>query len=644
MIPEVTPMRRGRPTASPAPGQASQHQRPSSKPTGGDPFAALDSKSPRTGDPDEFSSRFPSLDQFSLLHDQGAKFDFDSTSSPVKQKNEGQDQATHRLADEVFAASRSPPTGGAGSRPQSAAPTPATARVAAQHIETLSKSSSGSPRQEVSRAQSIISSNPDLQAISTHTTAKYVSIGTSTSDLPLEQPIKTASYRLSQIQATDSPRSSSLPRQPSATVEQSQSGDTRSNVSARVPSLQPQSAHTRTPSTTRGSLEITRSREDLLDVTPRNTLAISHPRPQSTNFESTTTMDYLREREALSRPHSRLSPRRSSQVPSPNVPSPNLIPTDDEPQPETSNLDFLRSMEDSDSKAARRSSVGSLPGSKSILGGKFSDAFKRFEGNQSSSGRTPSPLKEHDRRDLAPIAGSEATDGRSDDGKFQDDEDNMTPEARREMERRKLEEEERRVEAAQAEYRKRVAAGGSSEAGPSTMPKPGGGPSRAMTIQNRVQSLLDEQRTPNVPKTAHGYGKYSDAASSASKPEKPLPEIPRKPITTSKPLGQVPYLAGGNSTGSSAPPALPPGKTTAKPVAPKKPVHLNSLPNRNRPSSPSKTIQSPTAEQLVAIDLPGQPALDMTPQEKDNYLEEFSQRFPSLSAMEGGQASGGARR
>lgn len=629
-------MRRGRPTASPAPTQASQHQRPSAKPTEGDPFAALDSKSPRPGEPDEFSSRFPSLDQFSLLHDQGT-FDFDST--PATQKNDGYGQkATNRLADEVFASSRSPPSGGVGSRPQSVAPAQAASRVVSQHIEALSKTSSGPPKQDVSRAQSIISSNPDLQAISAQTTAKYVSTGTSTSDLPFEQPVR-ASYRVSKIQAAEPPRSSSLPRQPSDTVHQDQSGDTRSSVNARVSSLQSQPAHTRAGSATREPPEIIRPQEDLMDTAPRNTLTVNQPppRPQSTNFETTSSLDYLREREALSRPHSRLSPRHS-----PQVPSPNLIPTDDEPQPETNDLDFLRNMENSDSKTKKRSSIGSLSGSKNMLSTKFGDAFKRFEGSQSSSGKTPSPLKEHDRRDLEPVAGSETIDGRSDDGKIQEDEGDMTPEMRRELERRKLEEEEQRVEAAQAEYRKRVAAGGSSATGPSTAPKPGGGPTRAMTIQNRVQSLLDEQRTTNVPKTAQGYGKYSDAASTASKQEKALPEIPRKPIPGSKPPSKAPYPTGRSNTGLSAPPALP-SKPAAKPVAPKKPVHLNSLPTSHRPSSPTRTSQSPATEQLIAVDLPGQPTLDITAQEKDNYLEEFSQRFPSLSAMEGERPNGGGR-
>jgi len=105
--------------------------------TTSDPFAALDSKSP-PGPVDEISSRFPSLDEFSLLHD-GGKFDFDKASaakpktSPTKPIAQ---RVTEKLADDAFA-----------SPARSKTPVPAPS----------AKSSSSSV---VSRAQKIISSNP----------------------------------------------------------------------------------------------------------------------------------------------------------------------------------------------------------------------------------------------------------------------------------------------------------------------------------------------------------------------------------------------------------------------------------------------------------------------------------------------------
>jgi AP2-associated kinase len=292
-------------------------------------------------------------------------------------------------------------------------------------------------------------------------------------------------------------------------------------------------------------------------------------------------------------------------------------------------MDFLRSLEDSE--RAKRSSLTALSGNKNILAGKFGDAFKRFEGGSPNNGRIPSPERETARRDLTPIAGSEATDGRSDDGHVHDDEDRMTPEMRREMERLKLQEEEQRVEAAQAEYRKRVAAG---QRGPPVPPKSIGGVSRAVSIQNRVQSLLNEEQKPsNVQRTAQGYGKYTDTPETGNKSEKPLPGVPKKPLNVTKTRADSPQVRSPSST-SSAPPALT-SKPPMKPPAPKKPVHLNSLPTGQRPPSPQKPTRAQTAsEDLISMDSPGQQMLEMTAQEKDDYLQDFSKRFPSLGSIE----------
>ena len=648
-IPEVTPMRRGRPAASPAPPQTAQHK-PPSKPTGGDPFAALDS-SAKVSDGDEFASRFPSLDQFSLLHDKGADFDFDSSAATAPgvpgdpKENDSRDKtAADRRADEAFAASRSPPP--VEQRPQSINPTQAASRVVSQHVDSLSKASSGRSsippaKQEMSRASSIIRSNPDLHAIASQTSSKYVSTGTSTSDLPFETQIK-PSYRASHAQTSDSSRSTSITRNTSTDAVQNQIGELPSRVSSRgASSLQPQPSYGRAPSTGRPPADAVNPRDEFLEVKPSNTPSSRSPRPHSTNFEPTTTMDYLREREALSRPSSRPSPRMT-----PQGPSPSLIPVGDEPPPpETDNLEFLRSMEgssdsrnDAMSKPGNRASMSAVPSSKPMLGSRFGDVFKRFEGNQQSVGRIPSPLREAERPELVSLAEPSATGGRVEERVRDEDRDDMTPEKRRELERRQLEEEEQRVEAAQAEYRLRVAA--AKSAGPGSGPPP-----RAMSIQNRVQNLLDEQKATHVQKTASGYGKYSDAASEASKIEKPLPELPRKPVTSAKPSAGSSRTTSVNNTGtSSAPPKLVPNKPASKPAAPKKPIHLNSFPTGagQRPSSPNKTsspvkpsqLAQTAQEQLIAVDLPGQPALDMTSAEKDNYLEDFSQRFPSLSAME----------
>src|SRR5206468_1089166 len=74
-------------------------------------------------------------------------------------------------------------------------------------------------------------------------------------------------------------------------------------------------------------------------------------------------------------------------------------------------------------------------------------------------------------------------------------------EMRREMEKRQLQEEERRVEAAAAAYKRAIAEKGST--GRTSR-------ARADSIQRRVQALLTEEGQTPVPRTAEGYGRYTD--------------------------------------------------------------------------------------------------------------------------------------
>uniref|UniRef100_A0A0D2XZ79 non-specific serine/threonine protein kinase n=1 Tax=Fusarium oxysporum (strain Fo5176) TaxID=660025 RepID=A0A0D2XZ79_FUSOF len=607
VIPDVVPMRRGRPTASPAPAKVAQ--KPDASPmrkTEGDPFAALDSKAASKGF-DELSSRFPTLDQFSLLHDQGTKFDFD-VSSPISPtgntSSDLNERVTAKLADEAFAApqtesSRPKPV----SRTHSVTPVGHHAAVASPPLEPpLAKTLSAPSRPDISRAQSIISNNPELQAISSQSNSRYVSTGTMTSTPPPEKFSRDVERPI-QREIAEYSRSSSATRQVDPSAAQWNAEEPRAAVSQRISAFQ-QPSHE----------------------------PPSRPRPASTNLEG-TTLDFLREREAASRSSSRPPQSRS----------PYQEPAD---EPRTSSdMEFLRSLEDSErTKSSKRSSLTSLSGNKNILAGKFGDAFKRFEGSSPNNGRIPSPERGMARRDLTPIAGSEATDGRSDDGHFHDDEDRMAPEMRREMERLKLQEEEQRVEAAQAEYRKRVAAG---QRGPPVPPKSIGGVSRAVSIQNRVQSLLNEDQKPsNIQRTAQGYGKYTDVPETGNKPEKSLPGVPKKPLMVAKTRVDSPQARYPSST-SSAPPALT-SKPPAKPPAPKKPVHLNSLPTGQRPSSPQKPTRAQTSTEEL-IEFPGQQMVDMTAKEKDDYLQDFSKRFPSLGSIEmvereiGGQNGGSSR-
>ncbi|KAJ8065373.1 hypothetical protein OCU04_006061 [Sclerotinia nivalis] len=615
IIPDVVPMRRGRPTASSQP----QPTKPSPSPMRGaasDPFAALDSKNP---DPvvDEISNRFPSLDQFSLLHD-GGKFDFGSPTPP-KASQPVSKRVTERLADDAFA-------------------TP---------IQPGSSTSTNKP----SRAQQILSSNPlELQTSDvpatliyqptpTHPGVKsssYVSQGTMTTPTPPPSSTRPPTYTASpRLLPSDHHRSASLPRNQVATPSRTPTLEPQEFLPvhpglARASSYNTQSNQARHPSSSRPSLEMSRPSNEALESTiSRTKSSLSRSRPSSQYLES--NMDFLREKEG--RP-SLDSERRPSYSRDFAVTDPN----DDDPR---SNVDFLKSMEDqertkkdrrrsSGSKQSKRSSMPSisLSGTKNLLAGKFGDAFKRFENNASAppGPRTPSPLHDLDRRELTPIAGSEATDDRSDDGKI---DDNMTPEQRREVERRRLSIEEKRVADAAAEYRKRIA-----ERGGAPAPKSIGGVTRAASIQHKVKSLLDENsQQPSLKKTAEGYGRYTDIPGQPN----PLPtgnpyvksSVLRKPVQPSIPSSDLNYT---KPRPQQIPPQLPVTKTGPKPSAPPKPTHLN---NMNTGGGLGVQNSPPKPSYLASRAGPAvQPRPDMTSQEKEEYIADFSKRFPSLSSIE----------
>jgi AP2-associated kinase len=623
-------MRRGRPTAGPQPHAA----KPSPSPMrASDPFAALDGKPSTIQGGDELSSRFPSLDQFSLLHD-GGKFDFDAGSHTLSSHKDADQRVTEKLADSAFAT------------PQSRTPVP-TATTSAT----------------VSRAQKIISSNPELQSVTSSPsvvyqptptrglTSSYVSTGTMTSPSP------PAAYVFPPH--SDRHRSVSLPRNQEAHGSRGQLLRPDGGLSVQTgslspnPSYRPQLGHVRHPSSSRPSLEGGAPTSEMLDPVVRAKSSNSQSRPANTYLES--NIDFLRERESSGRrsAENRRSTENRKSVEirrsMDNRPSYPIESAAAEPPPEedthiNSNVDFLRSMEYQEtSKKVKRRSTGanhkpkrsslpsmSLSGTKTLLAGKFGDAFKRFENSTSGppGPRTPSPLQEMERRDLTPIAGSEATDGRSDDGLLVE-ENNMTQEQRRELERRRLSMEEKRVADAAAEYRRQLASRG-------TAPKSIGGVSRATSIQNKVKTLLDEssQSSP-VKKTAAGYGRYTEHTPTSQPNQFDQSNPYAKPAVGRKPLMQAVLRGRGPaqkdicySDSRAEPTPLP--STAAKtgvprPSAPPKPMHLNSI-STGPQSSP------PTQSSLPSRPIQARP--DMTHQEKEDYIADFSKRFPSLSGIE----------
>jgi AP2-associated kinase len=302
-----------------------------------------------------------------------------------------------------------------------------------------------------------------------------------------------------------------------------------------------------------------------------------------------------------------------------------------------SDVDFLRAREEeekawkhhkrlsSGSRHGKRSSLPSisLSGTKNLLTGRFGDAFRKFEsGTHSSRQRSqspPSPSTEHI-NSLTPIAGSVATD-LSDERHDLDEIEDVSPEMRRELEKRRLEAEERRVATAAAEYRKRVAERGGEG---------GREKARASSIQNKVQSLLKENDKPAT-KSAAGYGRFTDsnAASQVKAFDAPSRAAGPNASTTARASasGGVPpsiatsqsqYTAAAAAAAAAAAPGTP--RSAQKPVAPPKPQVLRTGAGGGFGGGDAADDQVVGPGEAGSAD--------------EDWEASFSKRYPSLSGLE----------
>ncbi|EON63457.1 NAK/BIKE protein kinase [Coniosporium apollinis CBS 100218] len=653
-IPEITPMRRGRPTA---PLQQQPVPKPVPSPARGtsdDPFAALDSTSVavRSAAADELAAKFPPLEEFTILQDKGSNFQFKPTSPSLPKQESLSQRVTAALADDAFA------------RPVSSGNDPGSARKA--NSASVSRSTSlKRPTPSETKAQQLPRSpQPSQVPQSSSQKPVMVSTGTMTSPplssspskvlppRPFPEITKRPIWRVPQADAVGHHRALSQPRAPKnvrsslapsegdhAALQRPAFLDSyRSKSSTSIANLAPP----KSPASSRPSLEGQRpSVPDYSDPIHRSQSASGRARPSSVHVES--NLDYLRERETVrGRPSNDLSKIKSATAAEPDTP----------PQEETnieSNVDFLRAIEDADSskkkdrrsgssgsgtKHRKRSSLPSisLSNTKNILAGKFGDAFRRFEGNTGGppEPRTPSPSFEKS-APLTPIAGSEATGGRSDDESAIDETEDLPPEVRRELERRRLSQEEKRVAEAAAEYRRRLAEGGGGG---------GGGPARASTIQNRVKALLDEgskQQQPPPVRTAEGYGRFTEAPRPPEQLRHPNPPlVARRPAPMAaapNPGSQIPLRqplpADPPVIPASAPPtAQPRPLSRPKPGAPPKPTALRTGGQFDGARVPSPSPAKPAArllEEEVSMPVAGN---------GEDWEESFSKRYPSLSGLE----------
>lgn len=667
-IPDITPMRRGRPTKA----GADHKPKPSPSPlraVANDPFVALDAAPttlPESPVPDDPSVRFPPLDEFSLLHDSGSKFAFDAEAKSKPPKDISQ-RVTDALADDAFA------------QPKASTKTP---------IQTPSKPHAHTPSLEV-KPKPTVDDMAKSKAIpypkrqdSAPQRPTMVSIGTMTSPSPPSPTLQNTANSHRPIfrfpPSSPTHRSSSQPRvsdAPELEVTSFQTdgvGQKRPNFlghRSKSQILNEESSKAYQP-----SLEV-RHRSAYLsgvDVTvQRSKSANSKARPSSVQTPSKPNL--LRR---LSREKSKLEESNQESVNAPLLTSALTGEASDgeEAVRIDSDVDFLKAMEEEDaskrkekrissgSRHIKRASMPSvsLSGTKSLLAGRFGEAFRRFETNTGAPEQRDSSRSPVRGNDLTPIAGSEATDGRSDDGNALEESEEVPPEMRRELERRRLSQEEKRVADAAAAYRQRLAEGGDDG-----KRRPAGLNNKAASIQSKVQSLLDEsgRASPSPTKTASGYGHFTDSSdeqpvrqaqpvhpprtTSRQTPTHPSDGSSSQMRPQSKPLPDMPPTVGRpNLSLSNRPPLLqnlPRHSAPAteqpftRPTGPPKPQPKPQiLRTGDRPPSPAKppslVARKPLPSRLQQQQsLPETSSLDAA---DDDWETTFSKRYPDLSGLE----------
>lgn len=613
-------MRRGRPS-KPTSQQNSAHPSPSPyrARSSHDPFAALDGNKRNSQGADELAARFPTLDQFSLLHEEGGKFEFELALEKKPETDDLSQRVTNALADDAFVKPASPYL------------------PAREEADSHNNRSVSIPERAQSRNSPSLKGDEPLARKSSTQRPTMVSTGTMTESPP---PVALES----QPSISRPPSSRPIYKFPPPSLDRQQkqspglgivpSQTTKIQVLEPKPRLSSEDI-SRFQSSARPSMESSRpSFHDLGDILKRPKSANSRIRPSSMHLGGRFDLS--------SRAPPLPSPGLEARRPEYEGGEPlQHARTDGDFDAErarvSSEVEFMRAREEeeiarkkekrvsSGSKHVKRGSLSTLAMTgKGLLSGRFGDAFRRFEQNGSENkSRTPSP-QEVDKQ-LTSIADSSARGDWNEEEDLTSDSTDISPEMRRELERRRLSQEERRVANAAAEYRQRVAGRGTG----------GREGTKAPAIQNRVQSLLQENSRP-APKTATGYGKYtnSEVDDFRQAPE-PVdtgyaPRVPTKPKPPPKDIkGPSAVTALSNSSVSpvqlsktTSVEAIRPQGTPQRPTAPPKPKKLQTGGSRQeeRAQTPSGTIPSTNIEPI-------------SPSAED-WERNFSRRYPSLSGLE----------
>lgn len=596
VIPDITPMRRGRPNRAEPESRAAKPSPSPLRNRRDDPFAVLDARKvskSETAAYEDASSRFPALDDFSLLHDSGGKFAFDPKSEPPeKARHNITQRVTNALADDAFAMPKSEKTATLQAKP--------TKEDAANDI----RSSQPPLRRPQSSGKEQILSSLKI------TRPSMVSTGTMTSPSPPSPPSSksrpVSSRTIFRFPPSSDGRSTSQPRSSDAAQVASDDAKADSAGPSRVGMIDSRSkSQTNTPqlSISAGPPFETDHRSSYLngldDSVSRSKSANSKSRPSSFQGPSKPGIFRRLSRERSAQARGDSTHRAEALISAPTGESDG----GDEAVKIDSNVEYLKAMEEgenskrkekrhsSGSRHIKRASMPSvsLSGTKNLLAGRFGEAFRRFENTTSEDTATHdlehSPAGgSNDLGSLSPIVGSEATDGRSDDGHVLEESEETPPEIRRELERRRLSQEERRVADAAAAYRQRLAEGDKTGMHP--------GPNKkAMSIQSKVKSLLDEsgRASPSPTKTTEGYGRFTDQGSSPIPPYQPPPRTSSHQV----PIGFSPKItqtAIGVESKDNPDPSL--NKTTAPP---------QHEPQTNIPAAP-RTASEPPRNAALAID------------------------------------------
>ncbi|GFF80259.1 serine/threonine-protein kinase ppk30 [Aspergillus udagawae] len=610
IIPEIAPMRRGRPTRP----DHSQHNSAKASPSpfrGGssaDPFAALDGSGHKSRNSiEEFSNRFPSLDEFQILNEEKDKFDFEPTVT--EKKSEDEDLArrlTNALADDAFAKRPSPQN-----EERSINQRPQTSSVETKPVE---------PPRHVQEQPS--QQAPLYQPVPQRPT--MVSTGTMTSPAPTPgfAEKKSSSRNIYRFPSSDHHRQ---PSNPSWLAEADQKS-VRPNKAPSPPtsSTKPE-PHPKTSFDKLSSLSSAPSRPSLDGVRPNLNIDGRMGRSKSANDKARPVSVHTGSRLEFSRGSESARSSLDLSRPMYDGGAPLQHARTDIDMSERANIssdvDFLRAREEElnrkrekrysgSHKHSKRTSLStlSLSGTKTLFAGRFGDAFRRFE--QSNPDKSPSATAEEAAKPLPSVTTSEVPDYAADLSGDESNED-ISPEMRRELERRRLSQEEKRVAAAAAEYRRRVAEQG--EGGARVVGTDG---PRSSAIKNRVQTLLGQSNKPPPQKTATGYGRYTDESSAAALQAKQTEGPPLRPGTRGGATSSAQEQQSGRPASASRQETA---RTGSRPMAPPKPKGLRvGGPDMGRSSGEER---SPTAQAT-----PSSPGED--------WEASFSRRFPSLSGLE----------